>query len=170
MMKNPEYLTRRDFTTSLLASGGLLAAISQSAIPAAIETNPSPATHADIGTLYEEILTIASQCEYPLSFLKKDYTNVQEYRITVQQKIHELLHYNPPAVDFHPEIVERWETDTYIRETVLLNTTPWFRFPPMSDSQKFHGKTSGDRRPALPRRSLRSGKEKVMPMPLPTLP
>ena len=39
------------------------------------------------------------------------------------------LHYDLPPVDLKSRTLARLETDSYIRETIELNTTPWFRVP-----------------------------------------
>ncbi|MGH7956891.1 MAG: dienelactone hydrolase family protein, partial [Opitutaceae bacterium] len=39
------------------------------------------------------------------------------------------LHYDLPPVDLQARTLERVETDTFIREKIEFNTTPWFRVP-----------------------------------------
>lgn len=39
------------------------------------------------------------------------------------------LHYNMPPVDLQAETIEKIETDSFIREKIEFNTTPWFRVP-----------------------------------------
>jgi dienelactone hydrolase len=39
------------------------------------------------------------------------------------------LHYNLPPVDIRARTLERVETDSFIREKIEFNTTPWFRVP-----------------------------------------
>jgi hypothetical protein len=39
------------------------------------------------------------------------------------------LHYNPGPVDLKAETFEHVETDSFIRERIEFNTTPWFRVP-----------------------------------------
>lgn len=39
------------------------------------------------------------------------------------------LHYALPPVDLRAKTLERMETDSFIRETIEFNTTPWFRVP-----------------------------------------
>lgn len=164
-MLKQNYLSRRSFAKQAIASGGLLAGLSQATSGAELGADPSRATRADIGILFQEIQAIANLGDYPLSFLNKDYASSADYRKGVQEKLHELMHYNPPAVDRNPEIVDRWETDTYIRETVMINTAPYFRIPAyILLPKKFTGK-----RPAIVdlhchAGSFVFGKEKVMPM------
>jgi dienelactone hydrolase len=39
------------------------------------------------------------------------------------------FHYELPPVDLKAETVDRMETDSFIREKIEFNTTPWFRIP-----------------------------------------
>jgi len=39
------------------------------------------------------------------------------------------LHYNMPPVDLKAETLDKTETDSFIRERIEFNTTPWFRVP-----------------------------------------
>lgn len=39
------------------------------------------------------------------------------------------LHYNLPPVDLQSVTIEKIETDSFIREKIEFNTTPWFRVP-----------------------------------------
>ncbi len=127
--RDQEQIPRRLFAKQAIASTGLLSGMAMPSFSQELGADPSQATNADIGTLYQKIKTIADRCEYPLSYLNKEYESVDEYRKTVQETVQSLLHYNPPSVDPNPEVIDRWETSTFIRETVLINTAPWFRIP-----------------------------------------
>ena len=39
------------------------------------------------------------------------------------------LHYDPGTLNLNATTTARWETDSFIRETIEFNTTPWFRVP-----------------------------------------
>ncbi len=39
------------------------------------------------------------------------------------------LHGDAGTLDLRPATLDRWETDSFVRETVEFNTTPWFRVP-----------------------------------------
>lgn len=39
------------------------------------------------------------------------------------------LHYDLPAVDLKARTIDRLETDSFVREKIEFNTTPWFRVP-----------------------------------------
>jgi dienelactone hydrolase len=160
---------RRTFLSSIAVGGVALAGCPGIDVqPAADDAGPretaSPA--ADVGSIYPEIMTLADQCRYPLSWLERDYSDAASYRQAVRGKIFELFHYAPPSVQPAPEVVDRWETPDYIQEKVVFSTTPWFRVP----AYVLIPKGRKGPRPAIV--DLHShggmfvyGKEKVMPMP-----
>lgn len=39
------------------------------------------------------------------------------------------LHYDPAKLELNAVTTARWETDTFVRETIEFNTAPWFRVP-----------------------------------------
>jgi dienelactone hydrolase len=124
------------------------------------------ASSGDAGSIYSEIKILADRCRYPLSWLERNYPNVESYRQAVREKILELFHFAPPPVSSAPEVVGRWETPEYIQEKILFSTTPWFRVP----AYILIPKGRKGPRPAIV--DLHShggmfvyGKEKVMPMP-----
>ena len=39
------------------------------------------------------------------------------------------LHYDPGKLTLNAVTTARWETDSFVRETIEFNTTPWFRVP-----------------------------------------
>ena len=121
---------------------------------------------ADAGTIYSEVQKLADQCRYPLSFLERSDSSVDEYRRVAREKVLELFHYAPPAVAPAPEVVGRWEHSDYIQEKILFSTAPWFRVP----AYLLIPKGRRGQRPGIV--DLHShggmfvfGKEKVMPMP-----
>lgn len=169
-MRNISYSNRRQFHTqalSIAAGLGLSASIPNSA-SAALEADPNTATGSDIGTLYPEIEALAAQRGFPLSALEHQYENPAAYRQAVQAKVLELFHYQPDPVPPNPETVMRWETDDYVGEKIMFNTTPQFRVPAyVLSPKKFTGK-----RPTVIDLHCHAGvfvfgKEKVMPVPNP---
>ncbi len=165
---NENNITRRNFVTGL-SLAGMTATGSGIALSASTEQqlgpNPSKATGADIGTLYPKIKTLADRRDYPLSFLNKEYSSVQDYRKTVQAKVLELFHYDAPPVDPADEVIDRRETEDFIQEKILFNTTPWFRVP----AYVLIPKGYSGKRPAIVDLHCHAGafvygKEKVMPV------
>ncbi|HOJ60406.1 MAG TPA: alpha/beta hydrolase family protein [bacterium] len=158
-------LSRRTFSKQLLLSAGLTPLTARTALPGILGPAPERRTGADTGSLYPEIEFLANRCDYPLSFLHRAYSSPAEYRQTVQQTVHQLLYYAPPAVDPRPEVIDRWETPAYTAEKVLFNTTPWFRIPAYVLIPKLYP----GKRPAIVDLHCHAGnflfgKEKVMPV------
>ena len=157
-------VTRRNFVKGVALSG-LAVSTPSFAEASKLGRLPEKATGSDIGTLYDEIRAIAERNQYPLSLLSRSYGSMEEYRKTIQRKVLELFHYDPPAVDPAPEVVDRWETDEFIQEKIIFSTTPWFRVPAYVLIPKgFPGK-----RPAIVDLHCHAGaflygKEKVMPV------
>ncbi len=168
-MKEVDGWDRRSFLSSLAAGGVVLAGYPGFNMkPAACEIGPreSASSAPDVGTIYPEIMTLADQCRYPLSWLERSYPDAVAYRQAVRERIFELFHYAPAPVQPAPEIVDRWETPEYVQEKVIFSTTPWFRVP----AYVLIPKGRKGPRPAIV--DLHShggmfiyGKEKVMPMP-----
>lgn len=161
---------RRQFQTqalSLAASLGLAAGVPNQAA-AELSADAATATGSDIGTLFPQIKALADSQSYPMSALETSYDSPSAYRETVQKKILELFHYEPEPAPFNAETVMQWETDDYIGEKILFNTTPLFRVPAyVLTPKKFSGK-----RPAIVDLHCHAGvfafgKEKVMPVPNP---
>lgn len=157
-------LGRRNFVKGLTASGLLLSPTPFSQAEE-LDADSSKRTGCDIGTLYDAIEVIADQCNYPLSFLTKKYASVLEYRKTIQAKVLELFHYDPPQIAPTTTVIDRWETDEYIQEKILFNTTPWFRVP----AYVLIPKGYSGKRPAIVDLHCHAGafvfgKEKVMPV------
>jgi dienelactone hydrolase len=168
-MKEVDGWDRRSFLSSLAAGGVVLAGspgfdVKSAAGEVGPRESASPAP--DVGTIYPEIMTLADQCRYPLSWLERSYPDAVAYRQAVREKIFELFHYAPAPVQPAPEVVDRWETPEYVQEKVIFSTTPWFRVP----AYVLIPKGRKGPRPAIV--DLHShggmfiyGKEKVMPMP-----
>ncbi len=53
----------------------------------------------------------------------------KEWALQARECLMNGLHYYLPPVDLKAETLERVETDTFIREKIEFNTTPWFRVP-----------------------------------------
>jgi dienelactone hydrolase len=53
----------------------------------------------------------------------------EEWARTARTVLHDGLHYDPGKLALNAVTTARWETDSFIRETIEFNTTPWFRVP-----------------------------------------
>ncbi len=55
--------------------------------------------------------------------------NYREWAAKARALLAEGLHYDPGEPGLNAVTTDRWETDSFIRETIEFNTTPWFRVP-----------------------------------------
>jgi dienelactone hydrolase len=118
--------TRRDFVQGLaLALGGL----PQASGRPNPDRPPEAPTGSDVGSLFPFIRSQAVRGEFPLSYLRDEFRDPSAWKRQARGKFRELLHYDPPACDPRPEVVDRADCDGYVRETVHFNTTPDVRVP-----------------------------------------
>ena len=128
--------TRRDLLQGLLTglAAAPLAARGDAAVggphdeepagPGGASDQAAPATGSDVGSLYPFIRSQAIQGEFPLSFLRDEFRDLDDWKRRAHGKLLELLHYAPPPCDPDPNVVERVDEGDYVRETVHFNTTP----------------------------------------------
>jgi dienelactone hydrolase len=53
----------------------------------------------------------------------------RQWAAEARRVLSEGLHYDPGKLELNAVTTDRWETDSFIRETIEFNTTPWFRVP-----------------------------------------
>ena len=53
----------------------------------------------------------------------------EEWKRQAQSVLADGLHYDAGNVELNAVTTDRWETDSFIRETIEFNTAPWFRVP-----------------------------------------
>jgi dienelactone hydrolase len=118
--------TRREFL-----QGTITGALSLTgAARAASGAPPDPAIpDSDVGSLYPFIRSQAVKGEFPLSFLRPEFTDLAAWKGSARARVFELLHYAPAPVDPRPEVVGRADHGDYVEETIAFNTTPEIRVP-----------------------------------------
>ena len=84
---------------------------------------------ADLGTNFAAVEQIAATCQPSVFPIGKQIEFNEIFRTAARAKVREVLSYEPPRVDFQPEVVERVDCGEFWRERVLISTTPWFRIP-----------------------------------------
>lgn len=135
-MKNPP--TRRTFleclgmlpAASALASG--TGQHGQKELPPLDLTDPPrdlKPTGSNLGSLFEQVQNLAESSRYALSFLGDRFRNLDDFKTEARKRIFDLLAYRPEKVDPKPEVVERVDRETYVREKVIFSTGPHFRIP-----------------------------------------
>lgn len=125
--------TRRQFMQWLAASLGLTLAGGESAPALPSFSAPKEALMAakgpDVGSLYPFIQSQAVKGEFPLSFLRDEFHDLNAWKKRARGRLLELLHYAPPKCDPRPEVVETRDRGDYLQEKIVFNTTPDIRVP-----------------------------------------
>lgn len=124
---------RREFLASvsllpLLGSAGLAVGGDEPKLmPDAVRALQPSA--ADLGTNFTAVEQIAATCQPSVFPIGKPIEFNETFRAAARAKVRDVLSYEPPRVDFNPEVVERVDCGEFWRERVLISTTPWFRIP-----------------------------------------
>src|SRR5690348_6571946 len=79
-------------------------------------------TGSDVGSLFPFIQSQAIRSDFPLSFLREEFTDLQPWKRQARSKLLELLHYAPPRCKPRPQVVETTDQGNHIREKVYFNT------------------------------------------------
>lgn len=124
---------RREFLASvgllpLLGTASLALGADQPKLTPDAARALQPST-ADLGTNFAAVEQIAATCQASLFPVGKAIEFNEAFRTAARAKVREVLSYEPPRVDFQPEVVERVDCGECWRERVLISTTPWFRIP-----------------------------------------
>jgi dienelactone hydrolase len=119
--------TRRRFLHQTVAG----AVTTMAGLPAATAADAPPPAEpgSDIGSLYPFVRSQAPSGEFPLSFLRPEFTDLAAWKRQARGKLLELLHYAPAPTDPRAETVERVDRGDYVQEKVYFNTTPAIRVP-----------------------------------------
>lgn len=124
-------MTRREFIKRSTAGSIATAAAAEvagAATPAgipAMQTGPQP----DLGSHWPLFEKLSARCKPAMSFLSSRYSDpvawAQEARATLLAD----FHYQPEPCDPNPELVETVDRSAFLRERLLINTTPDIRLP-----------------------------------------
>ena len=118
--------TRRTFLQEIAGHGLGIAGLSP--WPGGGPSTVSP-PDSDIGSLYPFVRSEAVQGEFPLSFLRPEFADLQAWKAKARGVLRELLHYAPAACAPSPESLERLDRGDHVQERVAFNTTPDIRVP-----------------------------------------
>lgn len=84
----------------------------------------------DLGTHWINVFEkLSAHCEPRMSFLRDEFIDPRSWSQQARQALLADLHYNPPKCDPRPEVIEKVDCGNYIRERLLINTTPDIRVP-----------------------------------------
>lgn len=136
-MQEERSSTRRDF---LAATGTTLAATTMAERAAGGEPQNLPApppdspkalkpTGGDLGSLYSDVMRLATQKPFELSFLNETAKSLEEYKAAGRKRMWADFGYQPAKVEFNVETLDRADMGTYVREKILFSTTGQFRVP-----------------------------------------
>ncbi len=104
----------------------LLAAL---AATCAVAQSSQPPPQAQVGSLYPFVQRQADRARMDWSFLNPQYRDAEAWKRAVRPKVLDLLHYDPPRTQPRPQIVERVDCGSYLREKLYFSTTPDIRVP-----------------------------------------
>jgi len=125
-------MNRRQFLQA--TSGGALlgsAANLNAAETAAPQPSIPAAQHApqpELGTHWTNVFEkLSARCEPKMSFLRGELTDPKAWTEQARTVLLANLHYSPPKCDPKPEVTDKADCGSYVREHILLNTTPDIR-------------------------------------------
>ncbi|MFA6240478.1 MAG: alpha/beta hydrolase family protein [Candidatus Hydrogenedentales bacterium] len=124
-------MNRREFIA--MTSVGTTAALTGASAAEAPQGPPLPGTQSaplpDLGSHWTFFEKLAATTRPSMSFLNDNYTDINAWANEARSTVLSDFHYQPPACDPNPEVVEIVDCGTHIRERVLINTTPLIRVP-----------------------------------------
>lgn len=83
---------------------------------------------ANLGTNFAAVGQILATYQPSMFPIGKEIAFSAEFRATARAKAREILSYEPPVVDFQPEMIKRLDCGDYWRERVMISTTPCSAF------------------------------------------
>ena len=93
-------------------------------IPVDLKPNGS-----DLGSLYDDVMRLASQYEFEYSFLGDRFKSLHEFKQQSREKVLDALLFRPPAVAPNPQVLERVDLGDIVREKIVFSTSPTLRVP-----------------------------------------
>ncbi len=84
---------------------------------------------ADLGSLYDDVMQLASHHDFEYSFLGDRFKSLSEFKKQSREKVFDGLMFRPPKVDLKPKVLERVDLGDIIREKVVFSTSPDLRVP-----------------------------------------
>lgn len=125
-------MTRREFMKQSTAGAVVTAAASGAAeaAPGAMDLpkmqgSPNP----DLGSHWPLFEKLSAKCNASMSFLEDRFTDPAEWAEEARATLLADFHYKPEPCDPNPEVVETVDRGAFIRERVVINTTPDIRIP-----------------------------------------
>lgn len=123
-MKRRNFLKMAGATTACAAVPSTLQGADQPPIPNA-QHRPLP----DVGSHWETFAKLSQRCRADLSFLRPQFEDPESWAKEARSALEADLHYDPPLCDPEPELVERADAGSHVRERLMISTTPDIRIP-----------------------------------------
>ncbi len=123
-MRRRSFLRMTGATTACAAVPGSLQAADTPPLPDA-QHRPLP----ELGSHWETFAKLSGRCRPELSFLRPEFDDPISWSKQARGVVETDLHYDPPVCDPEPELIERADAGTYIRERLMISTTPDIRIP-----------------------------------------
>lgn len=125
-------MNRREFIA--MTSFGSTAAFAGAASAAEpSQADPLPGTQSaplpDLGSHWPFIEKLSARTRPAMSFLEDAYTDIESWANEARAALLADFHYAPPPCDPAPERIETVDCGSYLRERIMLNTTPYARIP-----------------------------------------
>ena len=129
MFKGESGMNRRDFMKSASVTGAALSVAGMEADAAEpglppVQGRPWP----DLGSHWPLFERLSEECRRPrMSFLEDRFADAAAWAEEARATLLADFHYSPPACDPRAEVTEQVDCGDFIRERVIINTTPNIR-------------------------------------------
>lgn len=124
-------MTRRDFIKNTTVVGAVASGPAMGGEAPAAARKPLPASqgrpHPDLGSHWGLFEKLSAECKPKMSFLEDEYTDPRAWTDEARKTLLADFHYSPAPCDPDPEVVETVDCGDYVRERVMINTTPHIR-------------------------------------------
>ncbi|MHC4798328.1 MAG: dienelactone hydrolase family protein, partial [Planctomycetota bacterium] len=86
------------------------------------------APKSSLGSHFDNVFSkLSARCQPKLSFLNDRYDDIQAWSQMARGRLLEHIHYSPLKCDPQPEVLEKVDCGTYVREHIIINTAPDIR-------------------------------------------
>lgn len=124
-------MTRRSFFLSA-PLGALMTSMTAPAAGGSAEPLPTSQgrPHPDLGSHWENVFEpLSAECKPGMSFLEPEFTDPSAWAAQARETLLADFHYAPAPCDPKPELVESVDRGDFVRERLMINTTPHIRIP-----------------------------------------
>jgi len=69
------------------------------------------------------------QMKFVLSYADNQFSDFNAWKRRARTKARRLIMYDPPEVDFAPQVLSEQDRGTYVQRKITFQATPWYRIP-----------------------------------------